>query len=67
MQRIEPTPEEIAERAAEVREEWSEAEHYRRSGFRAPAWLGDAGPVPVAGWHPPEVRVTDDVSVSAPG
>lgn len=34
-----PTPEEIAERAAEVRQSWSEAEHRRRAGLpETSAW-----------------------------
>lgn len=41
-----PTPEEIAERAAEVRQGWSELEHRRRAGLPESA-----------GWEAPTISV----------
>ena len=41
-----PTPEEIAERAAEVRQGWSEMEHRRRAGLPESA-----------GWEAPTISV----------
>jgi len=49
-----PTLEEIAERAAAIRQEWSEAEHRRRAG------LPDDD-----GWRVPRVRTGDAVSEPA--
>lgn len=33
-QRNDPTPEEIDQRAAEIRQRWSEYVHYKRAGIR---------------------------------
>ena len=33
-----PTPEQIAERAARIRDGWSEDELYRRAGVEKPTW-----------------------------
>jgi hypothetical protein len=40
-----PTLQEIQERSAVVRAEWSEAEHYRRAGLRVPGWCDWEGTV----------------------
>lgn len=38
VQQPSPTPEQIAERAAEIRARWSDDEHYRRAGLEPPTW-----------------------------
>lgn len=36
-----PSPEEIAEAAAQIRAGWDQREHYRRAGQPLPNWTGD--------------------------
>lgn len=48
--RRDPTPKQIARRAAKIREEWSEAERLRR-------WVGPKA----SGWKVPQVKAVREV------
>lgn len=50
-----PTPEQIAQRAAILRQLWSHAEHYRRAGKSPPAWAEDRRDVRPESWTPPGI------------